>query len=336
MSKAPPLLSVCDLSVSVASSRGVLPILANVSFDVPRVGAVALVGESGSGKTMTALAILSLLPEGSVVKGAVELEGRNILDLDERELCKVRGGSIGMVFQEPAAAFDPVYPVGSQIVEALRLHRDVSQKEAKKLAIEELRKVGMPAPEERMTSYPHELSGGMRQRALIAMATIAGPKLLLLDEPTTALDRTIEAQVLELLGELRAQSNTGLLLISHDLAVVAEVTEHVVVLYAGEVVERGATAEVVKNPLHPYTQALLASIPDPATRGPRKRGEKIERLPVLAGAPPDMTDLPSGCRFAPRCDRRREECDEPVALRRRDGGTREVRCVLYDDQEPPP
>ncbi len=331
----PPLLAVRDLSVSVTSPRGKVPILDGVAFDVPPRGAVALVGESGSGKTMTALAILSLLPRGSTTAGSVELEGKSILGLPERELCDVRGGSIGMVFQEPSAAFDPVYTIGSQIVEALRLHRDVSRSEAKRLAVEELRKVGMPAPEERMGSYPHELSGGMRQRALIAMAMVAGPKLLLLDEPTTALDRSIEAQVLELLRTLRSERETGLVLISHDLAVVAEVTDDVVVLYAGVVVERGPTRAVIDAPLHPYTQALLASIPDPRARKTRRRGEKSVRLPVLAGAPPDPASLPTGCRFAPRCDRREPRCDDPVELRPRAGG-REVRCVLYDPEESAP
>ncbi len=333
MSDPSPLLSVRDLAVSVVSPRGHLPILDGVSFDVPHQGAVAIVGESGSGKTMTALAVLSLLPEGASVSGSIALEGRDLLKLRESELESVRGGDIGMVFQEPSTAFDPVYTVGAQIIEALRLHRDVSRSEARTIAIEQLRKVGMPAPEERLHSYPHELSGGMRQRALIAMATVAGPKLLLLDEPTTALDRTIEAQVLTLIDSLRRENDTSIVLVSHDLAVVAQVTEHLVVLYAGQVVERGPTRAVLDEPLHPYTQALLASIPDPSARPPRARGERRPRLPVLRGAPPDLASLPVGCRFAPRCEHRREACDEPIELRAQ-GADRDVRCILYDEEAP--
>lgn len=320
------LLEVRDLDVSVVSPGGLLPILSGVSFEVPKRGSVALVGESGSGKTMTALAILALLPEGATSRGSVRFEGRDLKDLSEKELCSVRGGSIGMVFQEPASALDPVYTIGWQIVEALRLHRDVSRKAARRLAIEQLRKVGMPAPEERLDSYPHELSGGMRQRALLAMATITQPKLLLLDEPTTALDRTVEAQVLELLSRLREETDTSLLLISHDLAVVAEVADDIVVLYAGQVVERGPARLVLDHPLHPYTRGLIATIPEPSRRPRRERGARTARLPVLRGAPPDLASLPPGCRFAPRCEHHTGACDEPVALRRR--GDRFVRCIL--------
>ncbi len=326
------LLDVRDLSVSVLSPAGPLQILNGVSFEVPRRGSVAIVGESGSGKTMTALAILSLLPEGATLQGRVTFDGRDLGKLSEKELCSVRGGSIGMVFQEPATALDPVYTIGWQIIEALRLHRDVSRKEARALALEQLRKVGMPGPEERLDSYPHELSGGMRQRALIAMATVTQPKLLLLDEPTTALDRTVEAQVLELLSRLREETDTSLLLISHDLAVVAEVADDIVVLYAGQVVERGPARLVLDEPHHPYTRGLIATIPEPSRRPRRQRGARTARLPVLPGAPPDLASLPRGCRFAPRCEHHTTACDEPIELRR--VGDRLVRCVLDGPSEP--
>ncbi len=325
------LLSVEDLRIQVASPRGPLEVVTGVSLVVPRSGALALVGESGSGKTLTALAVIALLPEGATTQGTIALNGRRLTGLSDRELCRVRGKEIGMVFQEPASALDAVYTVGAQIIEAIRLHQDVSRAEARRLAIEWLRKVGMPGPAERMDSYPHELSGGMRQRALIAMALVCDPALLIADEPTTALDRTMEAQVLELLSRIREEREMGLLFVSHDLAVVGEVAESVAVLYAGEIVETGPTRAVLTEPLHPYTRGLIASIPDAARRRSRARGEDAAPLSVLTGSPPVPGDFPVGCRFAPRCALRRDECERPVPLFRH--GDRAVRCILHPSKD---
>jgi peptide/nickel transport system ATP-binding protein len=318
---APPLLCVRDLVVTFATDGGALRALDGVSFDVPRGRTVALVGESGCGKTVTALSVLGLLPEQSatVVAGSIALDGVDLLTLGEREMRAVRGARAAMVFQEPMTSLNPVYTVGAQIAEAIRLHRRVSRDAARHAAIGLLRKVGFPQPETRVDSYPHELSGGMRQRVMIAIALAPGPALLIADEPTTALDMTTQAQILELLDRLKAETAMSLLLIAHDLAVVAELADEVVVLYAGVVVERGTARDVLRAPAHPYTQALLRSLPARGFRGHRVRGEKARRLPTIAGALPDLRDPPPGCRFQDRCeavfDRCRKEAPElyPVA-----------------------
>jgi oligopeptide/dipeptide ABC transporter ATP-binding protein len=329
-----PLLRVRELSVSVGSPRGRLRLLDGVSLDVDRERSVALVGESGSGKTLTALAVLGLLPAGARIdSGSAELQGVELVGASDEAMQEIRGAKIGMVFQEPATAFDPVYTIGAHLEEAVRLHRDVSKREARAIAAEWLRRVGMPAPEEMLPRYPHELSGGMRQRAMIAMALVCDPLLLIADEPTTALDRTIEAQVLDLVAGLVEEKKMGLLLITHDLAVVGEVADRVVVLYAGQVVESGATEAILAGPLHPYTRALLDAIPDPAARTPRARGEKGARLRVLEGAPPEPGGGGAGCPFAPRCVDRMSRCEEQAPPSFDVGTDRAVRCFLHERAE---
>ena len=338
MSAAAPLLEVRELTISFVTDGGLLRAVDHISFDVPRGGTVALVGESGCGKSVTAQAILRLVPSppGHVDAGAILLEGRNLLDLKEREMRKVRGGRVGIVFQEPMTSLNPVYTVGFQIVEAIRLHLDVSRREARKLAIEGLARVGFPEPARRVDSYPHELSGGMRQRVLIAIALSCGPALLIADEPTTALDTTVQAQILELLQKLREEIHMSMLLIAHDLALVGEVADQIVVLYAGVIVERGPAREILEAPLHPYTRALLRSLP-PRThrvdRAPGAHGQAARRLPTIEGSLPDLRSPPPGCRFQARCPEVMDRCrSETPALVATAGSNVLARCFLVEEK----
>jgi peptide/nickel transport system ATP-binding protein len=309
-----PLLRVRDLVTSFRTDSGSLRAVDQVSFDVPRGSTVALVGESGCGKSVTALSILRLVstPPGRIESGAVELEGRDLLRLSEREMRDVRGNKVSMIFQEPMTSLNPVYTVGWQIVEAIRLHQKKSRAEARARAIELLKLVGIPEPETNVDTYPHELSGGQRQRVMIAMALACEPRLLLADEPTTALDVTIQAQILELLRTLQQRLSMSVLLITHDLGVVAENAAHVVVMYAARVVESAPVREIFARPMHPYTRGLLESIPRPGTG---------RRLPTIEGLVPDLRKLAPGCRFADRCPLRVEKCtrEEPPLAAVADG-----------------
>jgi len=297
-----PLLRVRDLVTSFRTDAGTLRAVDGVSFDVPRAGTVALVGESGCGKSVTALSILRLVasPPGRIESGAIELEGKDLLKMTEREVREVRGNAVSMIFQEPMTSLNPVYTVGWQIAEPVRLHQRKSRRDARARAVELLRLVGIPEPETSVDSYPHQLSGGQRQRVMIAMALACEPKLLLADEPTTALDVTIQAQILELLRELQKRLSMSILLITHDLGVVAENAEHVVVMYAGRVVESAPVRDLFAKPMHPYTRGLLESIPRPG---------KHRRLRTIEGMVPDLRRLPPGCRFADRCALRIERCN---------------------------
>jgi oligopeptide/dipeptide ABC transporter ATP-binding protein len=332
-----PLLSVEGLTVSFATDGGLLRAVSEVSFEVRAGSIVALVGESGSGKSVTAFSILRLIPSppGKIEAGRVILEGRDLLALSEREMREVRGARIAMIFQEPMTSLNPVYTVGAQVMEAVRLHRSVSRGDARTQAIAAMRRVGLPRPEELQGRYPHELSGGMRQRVMIAMALACEPALLVADEPTTALDMMTQSQILALLQELRRDLGMSVLLISHDFGVVGEMADDVVVLYAGQVVENGPAPTILSAPRHPYTRALLASVP------PRLLGARAQpgrRLPTIEGMVPDLRSLPYGCRFQDRCpdvfDRCRiEEPDlfpipaEPGAKRGPVGAG--VRCFLH-------
>jgi oligopeptide/dipeptide ABC transporter ATP-binding protein len=326
-----PLLSIRDLSVSFAAEGGRLLAVDRVSFDVPKGRAVALVGESGCGKSVTAAAVMRLLPEppARLDGGQIRFDGQDLLTLPERAMRAVRGGRIGMVFQEPMTSLNPVYTVGYQIAEAIRLHRDVSRREARRLAIEGLAKVGLPEPARRVDSYPHELSGGMRQRVLIAIALACSPALLIADEPTTALDATVQAQILELIASRRREEGMSLLLIAHDLALVGEVADEIVVLYAGVVVERGPARAVLGSPAHPYTRALLQSLPP---RLHRVRGQPGRKLPTIEGSLPDLRRPPPGCRFHDRCPEVVDRCrtEAPALLA---AGDALSRCHLVDARE---
>jgi oligopeptide/dipeptide ABC transporter ATP-binding protein len=324
-----PLLRVRDLVTTFRTDAGALTAVDQVSFDVPRGGTVALVGESGCGKSVTALSILRLLatPPARIEGGRVELEGRDLLALPEREMREVRGNVVSMIFQEPMTSLNPVYTVGWQIMEAWRLHRKKSRGEARARAAELLRLVGIADPDTSADAYPHQLSGGQRQRVMIAMALACEPKLLLADEPTTALDVTIQAQILALLGDLQRRFSMSILLITHDLGLVAEHARHVIVMYAGRVVERAPMRELFARPMHPYTRGLLESVPR-AGAGARKRLRAIE------GLVPDMRRLPAGCRFADRCPMRVERCtqEEPELASVAPG--REARCFRSAEVSP--
>jgi peptide/nickel transport system ATP-binding protein len=309
---------------------GVVRAVDGVSFDVPRGSTVALVGESGCGKSVTALSILRLVasPPGRIESGAVELEGKNLLELPERAMRDVRGDVVSMIFQEPMTSLNPVYAVGWQITEGYRIHRKKSRREGRARAVELLRLVGIPEPETTVDAYPHQLSGGQRQRVMIAMALACEPKLLLADEPTTALDVTIQAQILALLSDLQERFATSILLITHDLGLVAEHAREVVVMYAGRVVERAPVRELFARPMHPYTRGLLESIPRPAAAGAGRRLHAIE------GLVPDPRNVPPGCRFADRCPMRIEKCTREEPDLAQVAPARDSRCWRAEEVSP--
>ncbi len=306
-----------------ATDSGVLRAVDDVSFEIPSGGTIGIVGESGCGKSVTSLSILRLIQRpGRVASGRILFDGTDLLALSEAQMRAVRGQQIAMVFQEPMSSLNPVYTVGDQIAEGIILHQKKSRREALARAVELLDLVGIPSPGERVSAYPHQLSGGMRQRVMIAMALACDPRLLIADEPTTALDVTIQAQILELLGELRSRRGMAVMLITHDLGLVAEFAEHVVVMYAGRVVESAPVKELFRAPGHPYTRGLLRSVPSYADNARRTR------LPTIPGVVPDLRKLPKGCRFRDRCDVAIARCgeEEPALEVREDG--RLVRCFV--------
>jgi len=309
MTEAPAqdiVLDVKNLQTVFFTNSGLFRAVDDVSFNVRRGETLAIVGESGCGKSVTALSIMRLVPDppGRVVGGSVMLEGTDLLGLDEAEMRKVRGNRISMIFQEPMTSLNPVMRIGDQITEAVRLHRPISAKEAWKQAVDMLRLVRIPEPERRAQEYPHQLSGGMRQRAMIAMALACRPALLIADEPTTALDVTIQAQILALIVDLQTRLGTGLILITHDLGVVAQTAQRVIVMYAGKKVEEATVEALFENPRHPYTRGLMASMP--AVIGLDANNDA--RLTEIPGMVPSLTNLPAGCAFAPRCRLAVERC----------------------------
>jgi peptide/nickel transport system ATP-binding protein len=300
------VLDVKNLQTVFFTNSGLFKAVDDVSFSVRRGETLAIVGESGCGKSVTALSIMRLVPDppGRIVGGSVLLEGKDLLGLDESEMRKVRGDRISMIFQEPMTSLNPVMRIGDQITEAVRLHRQMSAEEAWKQAVEMLRLVRIPEPERRVQEYPHQLSGGMRQRAMIAMALACRPALLIADEPTTALDVTIQAQILALIVDLQKRLGTGLILITHDLGVVAQTAQRVIVMYAGKKVEEATVEALFENPLHPYTRGLMASMPAVISL----QAEADARLTEIPGMVPSLTNLPAGCAFAPRCKLAVDRC----------------------------
>ena len=323
------LLSVRDLRVEVPVTGKLYPAVDGVSFEAAEGQCLAIVGESGCGKTLLARALVNLPPAGGRVTGSVRLSGRELTDLSDAEWRRVRGGQVGFVLQEPASAFDPVATVGAQIMEAVRLHRNVSRSRARAVARERLAEVGFPDPERGLREHPHRLSGGLRQRAFLALALAADPKVLIADEPTTALDATVAAQVMELLERLRRDRGLTMLLITHDLGLVAQHSHRVLVLYGGRVAEEAATPELFRAPRHPYTRGLLASAP----RVSASRLEAGARFEAIPGAVPDLSDrLQGACAFVSRCGERFAPCEKAEPELYEVGGAR-VRCFLYAEGE---
>ena len=320
------LLSVKNLSTEFPVKKGIVKAVEDVSFDVDAGEILAIVGESGSGKSVTSLSVMGLLAEpGHVAGGSMEFEGKDLMTLSEREYRELRGNDMAMIFQEPMTSLNPVYRVGKQIVEAIRTHENVSKKEARERAIDMLRKVGIPSPEKRIDDYPHQMSGGMRQRVMIAMALSCNPKLLIADEPTTALDVTIQAQILDLLRRLRDDTGMAVLLITHDLGVVSETADRVVVMYCGQVVEEAEVRTLFDHPMHPYTLGLLKSIP-------RLEDDDSKRLYMIKGMVPNPLEMPPGCHFSDRCDSCMDICREKIPDLV-DVGGHKVRCFLYENAE---
>ncbi len=315
------LLELRGLKTYFHTSQGVVKAVDGVSYDVRAGETVALVGESGCGKTMSALSIMRLVPkpQGSIVGGEIRFQGRNLLTLGEEEMRKVRGAEIAMIFQEPMTSLNPVLTIGRQITETLEAHNTVSKEEAKRRASELLQLVGIPDPERRLSDYPHRLSGGMRQRVMIAIALSCNPKLILADEPTTALDVTIQAQILELMRGLSQKFGVALMIITHNLGVVARYADRVHVMYAGKVIESASAREIYQNPRHPYTIGLLHSVP--RLDQPRKA-----KLDPIKGQPPDLWNLPDGCSFRPRCKFAVEKCANEVPPLREAGEAHRSAC----------
>jgi peptide/nickel transport system ATP-binding protein len=315
-----PLLSVSGLSVAFDTPRGTAKAVNGIDFGLERGEILCLLGESGSGKSVTLRALMRLLPERrSKVGGRVTIEGEDLYALPERRVEDLRGKTVSMVFQDPMLAFDPVYTIGRQIAETILRHEAVSRAEADRRALELLEKVQIPSARRRLDAYPHEMSGGMRQRAMIALALACNPSILLADEPTTALDATVQMQVLLLLRRLQAETGMAVIMVTHDIGVAAETADRVAVMYAGRIVEQGTAAQVLKTPRHPYSVGLFASTVH--------AGLKHQRLDAIPGAPPDLTALPAGCAFAPRCPRREAACEDapPPVTATADG--RSVVCV---------
>ncbi|WP_163972118.1 ABC transporter ATP-binding protein [Oceanobacillus halotolerans] len=321
------LLNIENLKTYFFQKKHVVPAVDGVDLKLNKGETVALVGESGSGKSMTSLSIMGLVPKpgGEIVDGKIMLEDINLTELSEDDMCKVRGKEISMIFQEPMTSLNPVLTIGEQLVEVITYHQGVNRASAVEKAIELLQIVGFSRAEEIIRDYPHRLSGGMRQRVMIAMAMSCNPKLLIADEPTTALDVTIQAQILELLKNLTKEFDTSILLITHDLGVVSELAERVIVMYAGEIVEEAPIDEIFDEPYHPYTEGLIKSVPT-------LTGE-IERLYSIKGNVPSPDSLPKGCRFASRCNKVFGRCLEEKPQLKSISNSRSVRCFLYDDEE---
>lgn len=321
------LLEVKNLKTYFYKKKQAVPAVDGVDLKILKGETVALVGESGSGKSITSLSIMGLVPSpgGKIVEGEILLNGKDLVKLPEKDLCKVRGNDISMIFQEPMTSLNPVLTIGDQVTEVLIYHQKLPKNQAVKKAIELLRLVGFSRADEIINDYPHRLSGGMRQRVMIAIAMSCNPKLLIADEPTTALDVTIQAQILDLMKDVSRKFDTSILLITHDLGVVSEIAERVVVMYCGQVVEEASVDDLFIEPLHPYTQGLIASIPS-------IEGD-IEKLNSIPGNVPAPDNLPVGCRFAPRCPKAFDRCFSEQPDLTLKSAHRSVRCFLYDDEE---
>jgi oligopeptide/dipeptide ABC transporter ATP-binding protein len=321
-----PALEIRDLVVEFATDKGYLPVLGPVDLALPRGRTLGLVGESGSGKTVTALSMLRLVPQppGRIPQGQILFEGRDLLTLTERAMSDVRGRRIAMIFQEPMTSLDPAFTVGYQIAEVVRRHQDVTRRQAWKRAVELLGHVGIPSPERRAEHYPHAFSGGMRQRVMIAMAVSCQPDVLVADEPTTALDVTVQAQILDLLKDLQQEFGMSMLFVTHDLGVVADICDDVAVMYAGQIVEHGDAQRLFEHPQHPYTEGLLLSMP--------RLDAQRERMWTIGGVVPPPDKLPAGCRFHPRCPYTKDACVQGVPALRSIAATGALaRCVRAEE-----
>jgi peptide/nickel transport system ATP-binding protein len=319
-----PLLEIRNLRVEFPTRRGTLVAIDDVSFQIFEGEILGVVGESGAGKSLTGSAIIGLLPEpGRIAQGEIRLNGRRIDGLSEEELRRVRGKEIGAIFQDPLTSLNPLYSIAYQLVETIRTHLDLGAKEARRRALDLLKEVGIPAAEERMDGYPHEFSGGMRQRIVIALALAANPKLIIADEPTTALDVSIQAQIIAVLKRLCREHHASVMLITHDMGVIAEAADRVAVMYAGRIAETGPVEEVIRRARHPYTHGLMGSIPHLKTRA--------ERLSQIDGAMPRLTELPAGCAFHPRCSRVFDRCRAQRPRVEAVAAGHEVACWLFED-----
>jgi peptide/nickel transport system ATP-binding protein len=317
-----PLLRIEDLRVAIRGPERTVQILQGVSLDLARGEVLCLLGESGSGKSVTLRSVLRLLPERrTMIEGRILFEGEDLLAISAQALSDLRGSRIAMIFQEPATAFDPVYTVGRQIVETIRRHDSVSEAKAFARARELFERVQIPSPERRLAAYPHELSGGMRQRAMIALALSCRPALLLADEPTTALDATVQMQILLLLRRLQQELGLAIIFVTHDIGVAVEIADRIAIMYAGRIVESGPVRDILRDPGHPYTQGLLAST--------LRKGERGRRLAAIPGAPPDLAALPPGCAFAPRCPKAEPACGGGVPPLVRPSADREILCRRF-------
>ncbi|MEO6590437.1 MAG: ABC transporter ATP-binding protein [Pyrinomonadaceae bacterium] len=325
----PHLLEIENLQTHFPTRAGLVKAVNEVSFKIDEGELLGLVGESGCGKSITALSVMRLIsPPGKIVGGSIKFKGEELINASDQRMREIRGNDIGMIFQDPMTSLNPVFTVGEQIAEALRLHRRLDKKAAWNGAIEAMNEVSIPDPSRRANDYPHQLSGGMRQRIMIAMALACNPELLIADEPTTALDVTIQAQILELLNELRKTRKLAVLLITHDLGVVAEVADRVCVMYTGKIVEESPVEEIYESPKHPYTKGLLKSVPKLTA----KNIAKLTRLSTIDGTVPSPTNLPDGCHFAPRCESRMDICTHGTIPLFELANDVRVRCVLYDEK----
>lgn len=324
------LIDVKNLVVSFTTEFGTVNAVDGISFSIDKRQTVGLVGESGCGKSVTSLSLLQLIesPPGQVKADSIMFGGRDLGSMSDEDIRKIRGNEISMIFQEPMTSLNPVFTIGDQIAEVFRIHKNMSKTEARKQSIEMLRKVNIPAPHMRIDEYPHQLSGGMRQRVMIAMALACQPRLLIADEPTTALDVTIQAQILRLMADLKENLDMAMLLITHDLGVVAEVCDYVMVMYGGRIIEQGKVEDIFLHPKHPYTKGLLNSIP--------RLGSKVDVLPTIEGAVPSLHELPSGCRFRNRCKEAKEICKQQQPKLKQFEKGHLAACWLYNKSEQNP